>query len=128
MFANNNYFMKKLILLFSLILLCTVSCKQEDSNKPSGLYVEKAPMIGRTVMNFQEDNKVTISYSDGTSREFGFSVGEMAMTLTPIKSSFYPAQNLFYHYTDPNKFELGNIYDDQGEIMIFEKTGEAPKN
>jgi len=115
--------MKKLILLFSLILLFTISCKQDDSNKPSGLYVEKLPTAGRTMMNFEEDNRVIITYLDGTSREFGYSVGEMAMTLTPIKSSTYPAQNLFYHYTDPNKFEVGNIYDEQGDVMVFEKPG-----
>lgn len=118
--------MKKIILLLSLILLFIASCKEEDSNKPSGLYVEKSPTSGRTVMNFTDDNKVMITYIDGTFREFGYSVGEETMTLTPVKSAFYPAQNLFYHYTNPNQFELGSIYTSELDILVFEKTGVAP--
>lgn len=112
--------MKKLILLFSLILLISISCKQDDSNKPSGLYVEKSPIENRTMMNFTSNHEVTITYMDGTSKDFSFSVGEMTMTLTPKKSATYPAQNVFYHFTDPTKFEIGSIYSTEDDIMIFE--------
>ena len=112
--------MKKLLLLFSLILLVSISCKDEDSNKPSGIYLEKAPIEFRTKMDFTSTDRVTITYIDGISKEFSYSVGEKVMTLTPIKSATYPAKNLFYHYTDPTIFELENIYDPMDEMMIFE--------
>lgn len=111
--------MKKLILLLSLFLLFATGCKTELSDRPTGIYVEKSPIALRTTMNFTSDRKVSISYIDGTTKEFSYSVGEMMMTLSPLNVANYPAQNIFYHYTDTNQFELGNIYDPQGEAMVF---------
>ena len=114
--------MKKLILLFSLILLVTISCKQEFSERPSGIFIEKAPVPLRTIMNFTSETKVTITDEQGKSREYSYSVGEIMMTLTPLNVATYPAQNIFYHYTDANNFEIGSIYGGEGEIMVFEKS------
>lgn len=113
--------MKKLILLLSLILLFTTSCKRELSDRPTGIYIEKAPVELRTTMNFTSDSKVSISDINGATKEYSYSVGEMMMTLTPINVATYPAQNVFFHYTDTNNFELGNIYDEQGDAMVFQR-------
>ena len=113
--------MKRIILLLSLILIFTVSCKPDDSDKPSGIYFEKSPIALRTTMDFTSATRVTVTYIDGKSKEFSYSVGEMIMTLTPVNSATYPAQNVFYHLTDPSKFEIGNIYDVNDQVMVFEK-------
>lgn len=115
--------MKKLILLFSFLLLVTISCKTEEIVRPSGVFIEKSPVLNRTTINFTSNNRFTITNLGGVEKEFSYSVGEGVMTLTPINIATYPAKNVFYHYTDPNKFEIGSVYDDatEGEVMVFER-------
>lgn len=115
--------MKKFILLFSLVFLAVISCKTENTNRPTGTYLEKSPVANRTAMNFTSESRVIITFADSTEKEFSYSVGEETMTLTPLNVATYPAKNVFFHYTDPNKFEIGNFYDGalQGEIIVFEK-------
>ncbi|MFC6269051.1 hypothetical protein [Frigoriflavimonas asaccharolytica] len=111
--------MKKLLLLFSLILVFTTGCTTELSERPNGIYVEKSPTEFRTTINFTSDRELTITKIDGTSKDYSFSVGEMIMSLTPKNEATYPSINLFYHYTDPNQFEIGNIYTGDTDVMVF---------
>ena len=113
--------MKKLLLLFSFLLLATTSCKPDEIVRPSGVFIEKSPVENRTTINFTSSSRLMVTYFGGVQKEFSYSVGEGVMTLTPINISTYPAKNVFYHYTDPNKFEIGSIYDGalEGEVMVF---------
>lgn len=113
--------MKKLLLILS-ILMFVVSCKRDNDSEPNGMYEEKTPIKKRTKMDFDADNnKVTIFYEDGTQKDFYFTVSEefSGMTLTPINTATYPAENLYYSYKDPDTFFLGNIYNTETTDMEF---------
>lgn len=116
--------MKKYLLLLSIFMLA-VSCKSDNENEPDGLYEERGPVDERTKMDFNaDDNTVIITYEDTTTREFGFAVGEETITLTPVNTGTYPAQNLFYFYKDADNFFIGNIYDTETADMEFGRPDE----
>jgi hypothetical protein len=117
--------MRQTFLTFGLLLL--FSCKKDaGTNSLSGLYTENSPFLGRSQLNFINNNLVVKSDTGGMYKDtFSYFISTKKITLTPTWTNQYSGQQLDFKKIDNNTFQIQNLYASIPEApesyMIFKK-------
>lgn len=119
--------MKKTLKLI-IILLIISSCSRDNNNgdefasQYTGIYTETSPVSGRTRIDFNEGNKLTVMKDPNSNwgTPYAFKISGNSITLTAIGGE---VQTIYFKQVSSTKFEIGDVNPDDNDTsnMIFQK-------
>ena len=120
-------FMKHTLTIIGLILLYSFSCTKINSICISnGFYIENIPIVGRSQLNFINNNRVIKSETGSNFRDtFRYTFLTGKIVLTPTWTTQYAGQEFDFRKIDDHTFQIENIYPSIPEApksyMTFKK-------
>lgn len=117
---------KKLCLI--IFFLIVLSCYRENSSgdefasQYTGIYTEVSPILGRTRIDFNEGNKLTVMKDPNSNwgTPYVFKISGNSITLTLVGGE---TKTIYFKQISSTKFEIGDVNPDDADTsnMVFQK-------
>ncbi|MPL55435.1 hypothetical protein SDC9_00910 [bioreactor metagenome] len=114
----------KLITAFLIVLSCSRDTDNGDqfASQYFGIYTEVNPVSGRTRIDFNEGNKLTVMNNPNSNwgTPYAFKISGNSITLTTIGGQ---VKTIYFKQVSSTKFEIGDVNPDDMDTsnMIFQK-------